>query len=38
MEDVHEKACSDMACWGEVVTKASKTMAAAEVMCHALNQ
>jgi len=38
MEDVHGKACSGVACGATSVTKASETVVAAEVVCHALNK
>ena len=38
MEDVHGKACSAVTCGARSVTKASETVAAAEVVCHALNK
>jgi hypothetical protein len=38
MEDVHGKACSGMTCGARSVTKASETVVAAEVVCHALNR
>jgi hypothetical protein len=38
MEDVHGKACSGMTYEARSVTKASETVAAAEVVYHALNR
>ena len=38
MEDVHGKACSGVTCGARSVTKASETVVAAEVVCHALNR
>jgi hypothetical protein len=38
MEEVHEKACSGVIYGARSVTKASETVAAAEVVCHALNE
>ena len=38
MEEVHRKACSCVIYGARSVTKASETVAAAEVVCHALNE
>ena len=38
MEEVHGKACSGVIYGARSVTKASETVAAAEVVCHALNE
>ena len=38
MEDVHGKACSVVTCGARSVAKASESVAAAEVVCHAPNK
>jgi hypothetical protein len=38
MEDVHGKACNGVTYGARSVTKASETVAVAEVVCHALNK
>jgi hypothetical protein len=38
MKNVYGKACSGVTCEAKSVTKASKTVAAAEVVYHALNK
>jgi hypothetical protein len=38
MEDVHGKACSGVTCGARSMTKVSETVAAAEVVCHTLNE